>query len=97
MNCWEFMECQREPGGIKAEELGICPASTAIEYNGLNRGINAGRLCWACAGTMCKGKVQGTFAAKFKDCLDCPFHSLVKAEEDDIFFRDIESPKKQKD
>jgi hypothetical protein len=82
MNCWEFMECQREPGGIKAGELGVCPASTNAGYNGLNRGINAGRACWAVAGTMCGGKINGTFAAMFKDCLDCSFHSLVKDEED---------------
>jgi hypothetical protein len=85
MNCWEFMECQREPGGIKAVELGICTASISTEYDGINRGKNAGRACWACAGTKCIGKTSGTFAAKFKDCMDCPFHNLVKAEEDKNF------------
>jgi eukaryotic-like serine/threonine-protein kinase len=82
MNCWEFMECQREPGGIKAVELGICPAAIAREYDGINRGKNGGRACWACAGTKCMGKASGTFASKFKDCMECPFHNLVKAEED---------------
>lgn len=96
MNCWEFMECQREPGGIKAGELGICPASVAVEYNGINRGINAGRICWVAAGTMCKGKVTGTFASKFKDCLQCPFFNLVKAEEDDLFFKDTSGPQKRR-
>jgi hypothetical protein len=85
MNCWEFMECQREPGGIKAGELGICPASTAKVFDGINRGIKAGRACWAAAGTMCGGKTSGSFAVMFKDCLDCSFHSLVKAEEGDAY------------
>jgi hypothetical protein len=82
MNCWEFMECQREPGGIKAGELGVCPASISSEYAGINRGKNAGR---ACAGTKCLGKATGTYASKFKDCMECPFHSLVKAEEDNNY------------
>jgi len=25
-NCWEFKKCGREPGGEKADRLGICPA-----------------------------------------------------------------------
>lgn len=87
MNCWEFMECQREPDGIKAGELGVCPASTSLEFDKINRGINAGRACWACAGTQCKGKVVGTFASRFNDCLDCPFHSLVKAEEGNDYMK----------
>jgi len=27
VNCWEFKKCGREPNGLKAIELGICPAS----------------------------------------------------------------------
>ena len=26
MNCWEFMKCGREFGGLKAHELGFCQA-----------------------------------------------------------------------
>lgn len=26
-NCWEFMECERGPGGSKADSLGLCPAA----------------------------------------------------------------------
>ncbi|MBU0729294.1 MAG: hypothetical protein KKE17_06460 [Proteobacteria bacterium] len=80
-NCWEIMECGREPGGLNADELGICPVPQEQKLNNINQGKNAGRSCWAVAGTMCFGKVQGTFARKINDCLHCKFFELVKNEE----------------
>jgi hypothetical protein len=80
-NCWESMECGRQPGGVNTAELGICPASTALVYNGINGGSNAGRFCWSVAGTFCNGDVQGTFAAKLKNCLKCPFFLKVVREQ----------------
>jgi broad specificity polyphosphatase/5'/3'-nucleotidase SurE len=94
MNCWEFMECQREPGGIKAGELGTCPAATVAVFDGINRGKNAGRACWACSGTLCGGKAAGTFASKFRDCAECAFYSLVRAEEDEKYVKTEEIMKK---
>jgi len=82
-NCWEFMKCGREPGGINVERLGICPASTAIKFDGTNDGTCAGRFCWPVAGTFCNGQIQGTFAAKIKDCLKCPFFLLVARQEEE--------------
>jgi hypothetical protein len=38
LNCWEFKKCGREPGGHKVEELGVCPATTDKEFNGVNKG-----------------------------------------------------------
>ena len=54
-NCWEFFGCGRETGGEKVRELGECPASTDASADGLNNGKNAGRICWAVAGTLCDG------------------------------------------
>lgn len=79
-NCWEFKNCGRQPGGAKAVELGVCPASTT-DCRGLNGGTNSGRQCWAIAGTLCGGKVQGTFAQKMTNCMACPFFLQVKTEE----------------
>jgi hypothetical protein len=84
-NCWEYMDCGREPGGRNAEELGICRASIALEFDGINRGKCAGRYCWPVAGTFCNGELQGTFAAKIKDCLKCPFFLSVARQEGDTF------------
>jgi hypothetical protein len=80
-NCWEFKKCGRQPNGDKADELGICPASTETRTTGLNSGANGGRVCWALAGTLCGGEVQGTFAMKLANCMKCDFYQLVGVEE----------------
>jgi hypothetical protein len=81
VNCWEFKRCGREPGGVRASELGVCSASTERSTDGVNGGANGGRACWAIAGTLCGGKVQGTFAVKAVNCLACEFYLTVVREE----------------
>jgi len=81
VNCWQFKKCGREPGGSKAIELGVCAASTEKRVSGINSGINGGRACWAITGTLCGGKIQGTFASKLTNCMQCEFYQLVGAEE----------------
>ena len=80
-NCWEFKNCGREPGGKKALELGVCPAATERRVDGTNGGLNGGRACWALAGTLCGGKVQGSFAAKVVNCMKCDFYQIVGEEQ----------------
>jgi hypothetical protein len=80
-NCWEFMKCGREPRGAKVADLGVCPAATEAKLDGLHGGRNAGRTCWVIAGILCGGEVQGVFAAKMDNCLDCDFYKLVCEEE----------------
>lgn len=79
-NCWEFKKCGREPGGIKNQELGVCEAAAQAKVNGVNDGKNGGRACWAITGTLCGGKVQGTFATKLANCMACEFYKLVQSE-----------------
>jgi hypothetical protein len=62
LNCWEVKKCERQQGGEKAKKLGVCPASVSIGHNGINRERYGGRFCRAITGTLCGGKVQGTFA-----------------------------------
>lgn len=81
LNCWEYMKCGREPGGMKAAELGICLAATDASFDGINSGKCGGRFCWAVAGTFCHGKIQGTFAIDRDSCLSCGFFNRVQAEE----------------
>ncbi len=80
-NCWEYMKCGRQPEGDEVTELGICSAATDTSYDGINFGKNAGRFCWAVAGTICDGQVQGTFAEKRISCINCDFFKLVQQEE----------------
>lgn len=60
------MECGREKDGNKMTELGECIASRE----------NLGHSCWAIAGTLCGGKVQGTMAQKLGYCTACKVHKL---------------------
>ena len=62
MDCWEFKKCGREACGLRAAELGVCPAYP-----------NHGRSCAVVAGTLCGGKVQGSFAMKLVNCMKCDF------------------------
>ncbi len=82
MNCWEFKKCGRQPGGNKVAELGVCPATLYTELDGAHGGRNAGRACWAIAGSLCGGKIQGTYAQKLHNCWRCEFMNRVKQEED---------------
>ncbi len=87
INCWEYKECGREPGGKMTETRGICPAASEARFNGVHGGKNAGRACWVVAGTLCGGKPQGTFAQKQGTCEHCDFFKKVKDEEKESFMR----------
>ena len=63
MNCWEFKKCGREANGAKAAELGVCPSYP-----------DHGAHCARIAGTLCGGKVQGSFATKLSNCMQCDFY-----------------------
>lgn len=81
LNCWEYKKCGRQPGGPKADELGVCPAAVDDRLDGVHGGKKAGRACWVLAGTLCGGKPQGTYANKYKNCQVCDFFRTVKNEE----------------
>jgi hypothetical protein len=83
-NCWEYMNCGREPDGRNTEKLGVCPAATAAVYNGINDGINGGRFCWLVVGTLSFAPILGTFAAGMSTCLECPFFNEVKQQEGNV-------------
>jgi hypothetical protein len=81
LNCWEVMQCGREPGGARESELGACPVGLERRLDTVHGGCNAGRACWIVAGSLCGGEVQGTFAAKYQNCKKCEFYQRVQKEE----------------
>jgi len=90
INCWEFMNCGREVGGVNTKEFGVCPATTYTKLDSAHGGKNAGRVCWIVAGTMCGGEVQGSFARKYKDCRKCEFYQRVKEDEGQNFLLTVD-------
>ncbi len=81
LNCWEFMKCGREPDGRKVAKSGVCPVTLDASCDGINSGKNAGRVCWAIAGTFCDGKIQGSFVSKESSCTTCKVFKQIQAEE----------------
>ena len=81
LNCWEYMECGREPGGFEVQKYGICSSSASVEADGMNDGKNGGRICWAIAGTFINGKVTGKYADQKYSCINCDFFKLVSDEQ----------------
>ena len=80
-NCWEFRQCGREPGGLEADQFGVCPAALDSATDGLLGGKNRGRVCWAVMGTLCAGLLPSTFVQKRRFCMTCEFFKRVKQEQ----------------
>jgi len=80
-NCWEFMKCGREIGGSKVSTSGVCPVAAEKVADGLNGGVNAGRICWVMAENGCKGKVESHRRRGKEYCFQCQFRYLVLREE----------------
>ena len=80
-NCWEVMNCGRQPGGENVAALGECPTASCLKADGINKGTNGGRACWAIAGTFSGKEIQGTFAVREGGCAVCDFFHLAQKEE----------------
>jgi len=75
------MKCGREKGGLMAELLGECPVSAAMEFDGLNDGIGAGRACWMVPAAACH-KDTARYS-RMHPCLGCEFYHRVLFEEEE--------------
>ena len=89
-NCWEYKKCGRDPDGNRINELDICPVAKDFRLDKVHGGLNAGRSCLVLVGTFCEGKVQGTFAEKYKTCMDCNLYKKVLVEEGNKFELTVE-------
>jgi hypothetical protein len=86
INCWEHMGCGRETGGAQTKKSRVCPAAEEQILDHVHGGKNAGRSCWAVAGTFALGKMKGIFARKCKNCELCDFYKRVRDEEGVYFW-----------
>jgi hypothetical protein len=72
-NCWDYKKCCKEMDS-RGNSNNLCPVKNEVIANGLNGGINAGRICWVIMDANCKKKAQTA-------CFQCEFHYKVIAEE----------------
>lgn len=79
LNCWEFKNCGREPGGALADQMGICPTALEMKRDGDNGGRAAGRVCWTVP--LDNDGEQSLKCCTDKACLSCHFYKRVQFEE----------------
>jgi hypothetical protein len=94
LNCWEYMKCGRELNGSKVKKLGVCPVAIHPYADGINEGINGGRICWAIVGSYSLCNLKGPCSGPRHFCFECDFHKKVLAEEGMI--ASIELPQEKK-
>ncbi|RME26142.1 MAG: hypothetical protein D6800_06885 [Candidatus Zixiibacteriota bacterium] len=75
LNCWEFMNCGREPGGVLAAVEGVCPVPKWFKLDGANDGIAAGRACWMVVDNGCHRHGRA--------CHTCQFYRRVVFEQEE--------------
>ncbi|MGQ9616627.1 MAG: GAF domain-containing sensor histidine kinase [Spirochaetota bacterium] len=80
INCWEYLKCRYGPSTDNP-----CPVAVDRTSNGVNDGINAGRICWTVPDTLCYDKPMGQFSEKRDICFSCDFYKLVRREEGELF------------
>ena len=80
-NCWEFMKCGREEGGVNSEESGICPVAADSFADGLNGGSNGGRICWVIAEELPEGSLSCKGSKHTSACFSCEFKYKVMNDE----------------
>jgi hypothetical protein len=70
LNCWDLKKCCKETDNSN----NIFQVKKELNADGLNGGINGGRVCWIIMESHCKQKAQNA-------CFQCEFHYKVMAEE----------------
>ncbi len=80
LNCWDYLKCDYGP-----ESSRPCPAAVDETSDGVNGGLNAGRICWSVKNTRCFNMKMGSFIEKKKICFTCGFFHRVKKEEGEKF------------
>ncbi len=79
-NCWEYLHCNFGPASKHP-----CPVAAHNTSNGVNRGINAGRICWTIPKTPCFIDPMNKYADKKDFCSTCDFFRRVREEEGSKF------------
>lgn len=79
MNCWNHMSC-----GYGPDSEAPCEATTDSSCDGLNSGLNAGRMCWTIRSAPCK-IADAPWMDPIGSCISCAFFLKVKEEEGENF------------
>jgi hypothetical protein len=78
LNCWEFKKCGREPNGINVTKLGVCPAASCENVDGIHNGKNGGRCCWVFKASEARKEGIDCYTGEFIECHTCDFYKMVR-------------------
>ncbi len=79
LNCWEAKDCGREPNGHNVSLYGVCPVTTESNMDGIHKGKNGGRCCWALAPVIEKNCNKPGFCSdRLYECIKCDFYKSVR-------------------
>ena len=83
INCWEFMQCGREPGGANTYERGVCQVTTCEKLDGVHNGKNGGRCCWIFFSIFsCGAGNPKNLKEHIATCRQCAFYILLHESEE---------------
>ncbi|MCI5137837.1 MAG: hypothetical protein D3922_05350, partial [Candidatus Electrothrix sp. AR1] len=76
----------REPNGIHVAELGVCPAASNNDVDGIHNGKNGGRCCWIIINSAFEGDTPHGFCLnKIQGCRECNFYLFLEKSEKLLF------------
>ena len=81
INCWDYMNCGNGPEGFNSTKSGACPVAKDNKADGLNNGINGGRLCWVIAENSPLDAIKCSELHLKSSCFSCEFKYKVTAHE----------------
>jgi hypothetical protein len=59
----------------------MCPVAADTSADGLNEGVNGGRICWIIAETLNKNEIKCCALQQDPSCFQCEFRHKVITEE----------------
>ncbi|MCI5212553.1 MAG: hypothetical protein D3910_28050 [Candidatus Electrothrix sp. ATG2] len=77
LNCWEFMDCGREPNGKNVSQYGVCQVAIETTLNGVHNGKNGGRCCWIIVEYSPNNSDLPFCTGTAHECINCDFYKKV--------------------
>lgn len=75
------MKCGEGNGIYDAGHKSACPIANNKTANGLNGGVNGGRICWVIADSCCNEQIPCITNKRKDPCFSCEFRYKVMNEE----------------
>jgi hypothetical protein len=75
------MMCGKELARTKAQEIGVCSASSKTMLDRTDGSGDAGPACWVISGTVCDGTSQRSCMEEISDCMSSRLYDYACNQE----------------